>query len=80
MKNNVCEKLTQASTHLQEMIDASCNYELKLNDHMIENVGNIMKDIEVLRNKQKFSEKQHLFAKVYKNMIVLLHYFDFGIL
>ena len=64
MRNNVCEKLTEASTRLEEMIDASCNYELKINDRTIENVRSIMKDIEVLRKKQKFSEKQHLFAKV----------------
>ncbi|KOX79827.1 hypothetical protein WN51_11438 [Melipona quadrifasciata] len=68
MRNNVCEKLTEASTRLEEMIDASCNYELKINDRTIENVRSIMKDIEVLRNKQKFSEKQHLFAKTMQNV------------
>ncbi|CAD1468541.1 unnamed protein product, partial [Heterotrigona itama] len=68
MRNNVFEKLTQASIRLKEMIDASCNYELKINDHMIENVRSIMKDIEVLRNKQKFSEKQHLLAETIQNV------------
>ena len=62
MRSNVCEKLKQ--TRLEEMIDASSNYELKINNHMIQNVRSIMKDVEVLRNKQKFSRKQHLFAKV----------------
>ncbi|KAK1125676.1 hypothetical protein K0M31_005226 [Melipona bicolor] len=68
MRNNICEKLTEASIRLEEMINASCNYELKINDRTIENVRSIMKDIEVLRNKQKFSEKQHLFVKTMQNV------------
>lgn len=64
IRNNVSEKLKQTSILLKEMIDASCNYELEINDRMSQSVKSIMEAVEVLRKKQEFSEKQQLFTKV----------------
>lgn len=64
IRNNVSEKLKQTSTLLKEMIDASCNYELEINDRMSQSIKSIMEAVEVLRKKQEFSEKQQLFTKV----------------
>lgn len=64
IRNNVSEKLKQTSTLLKEMIDASCNYELEINDRMSQSIKSIMEAVEVLRKKQEFSEKQQLFTEV----------------
>ncbi|XP_033206918.2 kinesin-like protein Klp61F [Bombus vancouverensis nearcticus] len=68
IRNNVSEKLKQTSTLLKEMIDASCNYELEINDCMSQSIKSIMEAVEVLRKKQEFSEKQQLFTKMMGNL------------
>lgn len=64
IRNNISEKLKQTSISLKEMIDSVCTEELKSYNHINKNIKNIMENIEILRKKQEFSQKQQSFIKV----------------
>lgn len=64
IRNNISEKLKQTSICLKEMIDSICTEELKSYNHINKNVKNIIENIEILRKKQEFSQKQQSFIKV----------------
>ncbi|KOC61857.1 Bipolar kinesin KRP-130 [Habropoda laboriosa] len=63
VRSNVSQKLMQTSSTIKEMVDSACNYELESYDHMIKNCKTIMENIDVVREKQEVTQKQHLFAK-----------------
>ncbi|CAK9822014.1 Kinesin-like protein Klp61F [Anthophora retusa] len=64
VRNTVSQKLTQTLCSIKEMVDSACNYELKHYAHISRNNKNIMENIEMVRGKQKATQKQHLFAKM----------------
>lgn len=64
IRNNISEKLKQTSISLKEMIDSVCTEELKSYNHINKNIKNIIENIEILRKKQEFSQKQQSFIKV----------------
>lgn len=64
IRNNISEKLKQTSISLKEMIDSVCTEELKSYNHINKNIKNIMENIEILRKKQEFTQKQQSFIKV----------------
>lgn len=80
VRSTVSEKIKQTTVLMKEMIDSACAYELENYNRTSQDLKIIVKDIETLRRKQEYSEKQKLLAKVLRNILSMLFLFRIGII
>ncbi|XP_076237452.1 kinesin-like protein Klp61F [Calliopsis andreniformis] len=73
VQNSISKKLKMASIQIHEMIDSACKNEVEASNRLKKKVENIKANIEELRKKQEYTEKQRLFAETMENVYSEFH-------
>lgn len=66
LRANLHKKLEQNSTQLSETIASTCNKELEACNSIKKKIEYIKTNVDGLRKKQEFTEKQRSFAQVFR--------------